>query len=65
MPIIYVIKETYMPNQDIHFLDKDAFIQFMKSDMENIVNLDCYYIDTDKQTLSLERLHTETIKLIL
>lgn len=65
MPIIYVIKETYMPNQDIHFLDKDAFIQFMKSDMENTVNLDCYYIDTDKQTLSLERLHTETIKLIL
>ena len=65
MSIIYVIKETYMPNQDIHFLDKETFIQFIKNDLKNIVNLDCYYIDDEKPTLSMERLDVDTIRLIL
>ena len=65
MSIIYVIKETYMPNRDIHFLDKEAFIQFIKNDLKNIVNLDCYYIDDEKPTLSMERLDVDTIRLIL
>ena len=65
MSIIYVIRETYLPNHTIHFLDKETFIQFIKNDLKNIVNLDCYYIDDEKPTLSMERLDVDTIRLIL
>lgn len=67
MPIIYVIKDRYKEKDNVIFVNKEKFksILIETNDDDDLGNLDCYYINTNESTLSMERLDMDTIKLIL